>query len=181
MRLHTAAPLTAGGAAPGQRQAARERMAETSVVVRLEEGFAFRGTDEDGLSIVMDASKDVAGSMERGPSPMRVLAMALGGCTGIDVISILRKMRQDVTGYEVHVSGPRADDHPHVFTAMDVEHVVRGRALSPDSVRRAVELSATRYCPASAMLGKAAPVTHRYRVLDEEGREVATGAIAWPS
>jgi putative redox protein len=153
-------------------------MAETSVVVALEEGFVFRGTDEDGLSIVMDASKDVPGSQARGPSPMRVLAMALGGCTGIDVISILRKMRQDVTGYEVRVSGPRAGEHPHVFTAMTVEHVVRGRALNPESVRRAVELSATRYCPASAMLGKAAPVTHRYRVLDEAGAELAAGAIA---
>ncbi|HLZ73062.1 MAG TPA: OsmC family protein [Dehalococcoidia bacterium] len=155
-------------------------MAETSVVVRLEDGFVFRGTDEDGLSIVMDASKDVAGSQERGPSPMRVLAMALGGCTGIDVISILRKMRQEVTAYEVRVSGPRAGEHPHVFTALEVEHVVHGRALNPENVRRAVELSATRYCPASAMLGKAAPLRHRYRVLDEAGAELATGAIGEP-
>ena len=152
-------------------------MAETSVIVSLEDGFVFRGTDEDGLSIVMDAGKDVAGSRERGPSPMRVLAMALGGCTGIDVISILRKMRQDVTGYELRVFGPRAEEHPHVFTAMTVEHVVRGRSLNAEHVRRAVELSATRYCPASAMLGKAAPVTHRYRVLDETGAEQAAGTI----
>jgi putative redox protein len=152
-------------------------MTETSVVVRLEEGFAFRGTDEDGLSIVMDASSDVPGSLGRGPSPMRVLAMALGGCTGIDVISILRKMRQEVSDYEVRVSGPRADEHPHMFTALEVEHVVRGRALNPDGVRRAVELSATRYCPASAMLGRAAPLTHRYRVLDDTGIEIAAGTI----
>jgi putative redox protein len=153
-------------------------MSETRVVVRLDEGMVFRGSDEDGLEIVMDAAgSDLPGGRGRGPSPMRVLAMALGGCTGMDVISILRKMRQDVIGYEVEVGGPRAETHPKVFEALDVEHVVRGRGLDPASVRRAVALSALRYCPASAMLGRAAPVKHRYRVLDENGGVVATGEI----
>jgi putative redox protein len=149
---------------------------ETNVVVALASGMTFRGSDDRGLQIVMDASDD-AGGTRNGPSPMEVLAMALGGCTGMDVISILRKMRQDVTAYEVRVGGPRAQEHPHVFRAMDVEHVVRGRGLNPANVRRAVELSATRYCPASAMLGKAAPLRHRYLVLDEDGAEVGAGTV----
>jgi len=152
-------------------------MAETAVVVRLQEGMSFRGTDEQGLQIVMDAAAAGSGE-EQGPSPMRVLAMALGGCTGMDVIAMLRKMRQDVTSYEVRVHGPRASQHPQVFTAMTVEHVVWGRNLNPENVRRAVELSATRYCPASAMLAQAAPLEHQYRVLDEAGTEIAAGAIA---
>ncbi len=149
---------------------------ETRVAVTLQQGMRFRGTDEGGLSVEMDAAA-ANGGEGSGPSPMRVLAMALGGCTGMDVISILRKMRQDVTAYEVQVSGPRADAHPQIFTSMEVEHIVRGRSLDPASVRRAVELSATRYCPASAMLAQAAPLTHRYRVLSEDGAEIASGTI----
>ncbi len=149
---------------------------ETRVTVALEQGMRFRGTDDGGLSIVMDAAA-ASGGKGSGPSPMRVLAMALGGCTGMDVISVLRKMRQEVTAYEVQVSGPRADEHPQVFTSMEVVHVVRGRGLDPASVRRAVELSATRYCPASAMLSHAAPLTHHYRVLSEDGTEIGGGVI----
>lgn len=151
-------------------------MTQTSVVVTLDEQMTFRARDERGLQIVMDAADD-AGGRRNGPSPMELLAMALGGCTGMDVIAILRKMRQDVTGYEIRVTGPRADEHPRVFTSMSVEHVVRGRSLNPANVRRAVELSATRYCPASAMLGRAAPLAHRYRLLDEDGTELEAGAI----
>jgi len=146
---------------------------ETWVTVTLEEGMRFRGEDERGLSILME------GEGGAHPTPMRVLAMALGGCTGMDVISILRKMRQEVTGYAIRVGGPRASDHPHVFMALNVEHLVRGRSLDPEKVARAVTLSATRYCPVSAMLRHAAPVTHTWRVLDEEtGAEKASGTVA---
>ncbi len=99
----------------------------------------------------------------------------------MDVVSFLRKMRQEVISYEVHVSGPRSETYPKVFTALTVEHVVRGGNLDPERVRRAVELSATRYCSASAMLSKAAPVTHRFRVLTPEGNEVASGRIGEPA
>lgn len=148
-------------------------MAETHVSVTLEAGTRFRGRDERDLSILME---EEGGAQ---PTPMRVLAMALGGCTGLDVLAILRKMRQDVTGYTLHVGGPRAETHPRVFTALEVEHVLRGRDLEPEKVARAVTLSATRYCPVSAMLGAAVPVTHRWRVLDEaSGESRADGAVA---
>ena len=136
----------------------------------------FRGDDGAGLQIAMDAAVEAGGHGD-GPSPVKVLAMALGGCTGMDVISMLRKMRQVVTGYDVRVTGPRTEEHPRIYTTLTVEHVVRGRNLAPASVRRAVELSATRYCPVSAMLGKAVSVTHRYRVLDDSGVEMHAGVI----
>jgi putative redox protein len=100
--------------------------------------------------------------------------MALASCTGMDVISILRKMRLDVARYEVHVRGDeRAPDFPKVYTKITVEHVVHGRGLPAASVAHAVELSATRYCPVSAMLGGSAQVTHTYRI--EESEAVTAG------
>jgi putative redox protein len=155
-------------------------MAETRVTVQLLEGMRFRGANEGGLTMIMDSPPEDGGAAA-GPTPMEVVAMALGGCTGMDVISILRKMRQDVSSYEVHVSGPRAEAHPRVFTSLDVEHVVSGPGLNPVQVRRAVELSATRYCSASAMLSKAVPMVHRFRVLAADGAEVATGVIGEPA
>lgn len=138
-------------------------------------GMAFRATSETGHEIVVDADPAVGGA-GRGPLPIELVLLGLGGCTGMDVVSILRKMRQDVTAYQVRLHADRAEEHPRVFTAITVEHVVRGRNLNPDMVRRAVELSATRYCPASAMLKKAAPIEERFRVIDDAtGAEVAAG------
>ncbi len=145
--------------------------------VDLLEAMAFKATSSTGHEITLDASSEVGGT-ERGPRPIELLLLGLGGCTGMDVISILRKMRQDVTGYQVRLHGDRADDHPKVFTAITVEHVVRGRNLSLDAVKRAVELSATRYCPAAAMLGKSAKVEESYRMIDEESGAEVTGSLA---
>lgn len=132
--------------------------------------MTFSATSSSGHTITLDAAPEVGGK-EQGPRPMELLLLGLGGCTGMDVISILRKMRQDVTGYEVVLKAERASDHPKVFTRILVEHVVRGRNLNADAVRRAVELSATRYCSASAMLGKVAQIEEAVRVVDD-----ATGA-----
>jgi putative redox protein len=107
-----------------------------------------------------------------------MLLGGLGGCTGMDVITILRKMRQDVTGYEVRLRAERASEHPKVFTAIFVEHVVHGRELSAESVRRAVELSATRYCSASAMLGKVAHIEESYRIVDDATGQEHRGSLA---
>lgn len=144
-------------------------------VVELIEGMQFRARAGSGHSVVLDAAPGVGGA-NAGPRPIELLLLGLGGCTGMDVISILRKMRQEVTGYAVQLHADRAEAYPKVFTAVHVEHVVRGRHLNPDLVRRAVELSATRYCPAAAMLGKAAPITETFRVVDDDtGEEVAVG------
>jgi putative redox protein len=138
-----------------------------SARVALEDGMAFRAVTGSGQQLLMDSSPDHGGA-GRGPTPMELVLVALGGCTGMDVIAMLRKMRQDVTGYEVRVTGDeRAETHPRVYTAITVEHIVRGRNLNDASVARAVELSSTRYCPVSAMLGETAIVTHRHRTVQE--------------
>lgn len=144
--------------------------------VELLNAMTFRATTASGHELVMDASPAVGGT-ESGARPMELLMSGLGGCTGMDVISILRKMRQQVSSYEVRVSGQQATEHPRVFTRMQVEHVVRGRGLSVDSVKRAVELSATRYCPAAAMLGRAAEIEYSYRVVDEATGQEQAGLL----
>lgn len=155
-------------------------MAEVRVSVELLDGMAFTGQDQRGRVLTMDAAL-ASGEHSRGPTPVTVLAMALGGCTGMDVISILRKMRQKVPAYTVQVSGPRAETQPQVFTALTVIHEVRGDHVDPAEVRRAVELSATRYCSVGAMLGRALPLTHGYRVLSADGTEQASGMLDLPA
>ncbi len=134
--------------------------------VTLIEGLAFRAAARSGHTVTLDAAVE-AGGENRGLRPMEMLLLGVGGCTGMDVVSILRKMRQDVTGYEVRLHAERAAEHPRVFTTIEIEHVVRGHGVRLESVRRAVELSATRYCSASAMLGKVAAIRQRIRVVDE--------------
>ncbi len=134
--------------------------------VSLLDGMEFVGTSSSGHKVTMDTSP-AGGEQDKGPRPIELLLIALGGCTGMDVIGVLRKMRQNVTGYEIIVRGERATEHPMVYTEITVEHVVKGKDVSPDAVKRAVELSETKYCSVGAMLGKAAKVTHTYTVVDE--------------
>jgi putative redox protein len=148
-----------------------------TVTVDLLGNMAFRAITETGHEVIMDAAPEVGGT-DTGPRPMELLLVGLGGCTGMDVISMLRKMRQDVTDYEIQISGERATEHPKVFTSIHVEHVVRGRDLNPESVRRAVELSATRYCSAAAMLGRVARIEETYRVTDDVTGQEQTGVLA---
>jgi putative redox protein len=107
---------------------------------------------------------------------MELLLMGLAGCTGMDVISILRKKRQEVTAYEVRVRGERAETDPKVFTHITVEHVVTGHAISPEAVARAIELSETKYCGAGAMLSKTAALTHIFRILERDAQPVGPPA-----
>ena len=102
------------------------------------------------------------------PGPKETLLAALAGCTSMDVASILRKKRQVADSYQVHVSGEVADEHPRVFTTITVEHRVLGD-VPAEALRRSVELSATRYCPVSAMLSASVTIEHRYRLTALEG------------
>lgn len=130
----------------------------------LADGMHFIGNIE-GFRIDLDAEKSVGG-VGAGPQPPRLLLLALAGCTAMDVISILRKKRQQVSGLSVEVQGSRADQHPRVYTRIEVLYRVRGQNIDPQAVARAMELSATRYCPVIAMLGKVAEVTTSYQVED---------------
>ena len=115
------------------------------------------------------------------PGPKETLLAALAGCTSMDVASILRKKRQVPDSYEITVTGESASEHPKVFTAIGVEHRVTG-AVSPEALRRSIELSAARYCPVNAMLSAVATIEHSYRLTDEDGTQVdALVAVTGPT
>jgi putative redox protein len=122
----------------------------------------FVGQASSGHAVVVDASTQKLGS-----SPMELVLIGLAGCTGQDVVGILHKKRQIVTGLEVIARAERADEPPRVYTSIDVEYVVRGRDLKPKAVEDAVRLSEEKYCSVSIMLAKTAHITTRYRI--EEG------------
>ncbi len=136
-----------------------------TAVAKLETGMRFDAQATSGYHVTLD-SNELNGGEGAGFSPMEMLLVGLAGCTGMDVLSILRKKRQDVTGYEVHVDGIRADEHPKVFVEISIEHVVTGHNIQPVAVARAIELSETRYCGAEAMLGKVARITNTYRIIE---------------
>jgi putative redox protein len=131
----------------------------------LQDGMRFLATADSGHAVVMDSDVLVGGT-DSGVRPMELIAMGLGGCTAMDVISILRKKRQDVTDFAVNIQGARAAEHPKVFTSFIIEYVVSGRNIDPAAVERAIELSAERYCPAQAMLGQVAPMELKYRIVE---------------
>jgi putative redox protein len=134
------------------------------------EGMRFRAESGSGHIVNMDARVEHDGA-GLGFRPMELLLVGLAGCAAMDVISILRKKRQEVRGYTVAVSGVRAETNPVVFTEITVEHRVFGHEIDPAAVRRAIELSASRYCGAGTMLGKTARLTHTFRILDDDGLE----------
>src|ERR1051326_3438721 len=138
---------------------------EMSARVTLESGMRFAAQSGSGHYVTLDADRG-GGGENLGFRPMELLLVGLAGCTGMDVISILRKKRQDVTGYEVQVRGVRAGEYPMVFVEITVEHIVTGHHIQPEAGARAIALSKERYCGAGAMLGKVAHLTHTYRIME---------------
>ncbi len=134
--------------------------------VKWVENVCFMAESESGHAMIMDGSPDIGGR-NMGPRPMEMLLMGTGGCTSVDVVMILKKSRQDITGCEVEVSAERAGDHPKVFTKIHMHFTVRGRGVKPDLVDRAIKLSAEKYCSASIILGKTAVMTHDFEIIDE--------------
>src|SRR5215211_499184 len=100
-------------------------------------------------------------------TPMELLLIALGGCTAVDVVSILKKKRERVTDYRVEVRGTRRDEHPRAFTRMEVRHVVRGKGLSEKSVASAIELSETKYCSVAATLRPGVEIVTTYEIIED--------------
>ena len=143
-------------------------MATKTALVRLAgEDLRFEATVGSGHTIVMDNAEG-----DTGARPAELIGAALAGCTAMDVISILRKKRQPVDAYEVRVSGEQMDEHPHAFTRFDVVHVVDGTDLDPEAVRRAIELSATRYCSVGSTLSSGVvEVHHSYLIRQPDGDE----------
>ena len=127
------------------------------------EDLTLVGESGSGHAVVMDGPAELGGH-NLGVRPMEMVLLGLGGCTAVDILHILKKARQAVTDCVVELDVERAATDPKVFTAIRVHFIVTGRKLSEPQVKRAVELSAEKYCSASIMLGKTAKITHTYEV-----------------
>ncbi len=133
--------------------------------VRLETGMRMDAQAGSGHHVPLDAEEH-AGGHNAGFRPMELLLVSLAGCTGMDVISILRKKRQQITAYEVHVEGIRAEEDPKVFVEITVDYLITGHQIRPEAVERAIQLSKDRYCGAGAMLGKVARITYTFHIVE---------------
>ena len=127
-------------------------------------GMSFVAETGSGHAFVMDGAPE-AGGRNLGPRPMETVLAGSGGCTAFDVVLILKKSRQKVTGCEVKMTAERADTDPKVFTRIHMHFIVRGHELKPAVVERAIALSHDKYCSASAMLGKTATITHDFEIV----------------
>ena len=141
----------------------KESLAPSVVRVKWIDGMRFVATDSTGHSIVMDASKQVGGEGS-GFSPLQLLLAALGGCTGIDIVDIMRKQRQQMDDLEIEVSGERVKEPPRVYDKIHVEYKVKGRGIKEKAVQRAIRLSEEKYCSVGAMLKAKAEVTSSYTI-----------------
>jgi putative redox protein len=130
--------------------------------------LSFTGAADSGFSLPLGSSTDVGGD-EDGFRPMELFAVGLAGCTAMDVISILSKKRQQVTAFEVKTHIERAAEHPKVFTSAVIEYHLAGKDLDEAAVVRSIELSATRYCPAQAMLGQVMSIRQLYYIYEDLG------------
>ena len=138
--------------------------------------LSFTGTADSGFDVPLGTYPEVGGD-DDGFRPMELIAIGLAGCTGMDVISILKKKRQDVRDFQVKVDTERADQHPKVFTEGVIEYHLAGMDISESAVTRALELSADSYCPAQAMLSKVFPIRLRYIIYEGEKLDTAVKTI----
>lgn len=141
--------------------------ATSQASVRWTKNLQFVGLDADKRSLALDGLPE-AGGEGTGFRPMQLLLIALAGCTAMDVASILRKQRQDLTALYVSVTGHRVEEHPRIFDQIRVEYVFRGRNLDKTGIEHAISLSETKYCSVEAMLDATRTrITSTYRILEE--------------
>ena len=129
------------------------------------DGMLMVGKSHSGHSITMDGPTEIGGE-NLGVRPMEMLLLGVAGCTMIDVVTTLKKMRQDLSHCETKISAERANEHPKVFTDIHIQFIVKGKDLDSKKVDKAITLSAEKYCSASIMLGKTAKITHDFEVLE---------------
>lgn len=125
----------------------------------------FVGWDEAGHGVAMDAG-DAHGGDGSGPSPMSLVLYALGGCTGIDIVSILEKQRQELRDFELVITGEQREEQPRIWSRVNIEYVLTGVDLKPSAVERAISLSEEKYCSVMGMFGPDVKVTTSYRIVD---------------
>ena len=131
--------------------------------IQLAEGMTFVAESGSGHAVVVDASPDVGGR-DLGPRPMELVLMGTGACSAIDVVHILRKARQPISGCVVELDSERAAEDPKVFTRIHLHYVVTGKGLAATLVERAIKLSKEKYCSATIMLAKSAEITYGFEV-----------------
>lgn len=124
----------------------------------------FVGISPSGHSQIIDAK----GDRNSAPTPMEMLLVSVAACTAVDVISILKKKRQDVVDYNVEISGKRAEEHPRKFTSFHIHHIVQGRSVSEKALADAIELSDTKYCSVAATVRPTAQITTSYEIIESE-------------
>lgn len=135
---------------------------DPKAIVQLQGDNLFIVTTPSGHAITLDTDH----LHNATPTPMELLLVALGSCTAVDVVSILRKKRQEVTDYRVEVRGERREEHPRSFKRMEVHHIVTGRNISEHSVAQAIELSEQKYCSVAATLRPTAAIVSSYEIIE---------------
>jgi len=130
------------------------------------DGMQFVGEAGSGHAIVMDGPPETGGK-NTGLRPMELLLLGIGSCSGMDVISILKKKKQSVSGLEINVQGQKAKQYPQKFVGIDIEFVIRGKNISEEAVKRAIELSMDKYCSVKATLEGSAKIEYLYRIIEE--------------
>jgi putative redox protein len=138
-------------------------MATKHAMLKQIEGPTFAVKGDSGHWVTMDVA-ETEGGMNAGSRPKELVLFALAGCTGVDVVNILKKKRVPLQGFEMFVTGEEAAEHPRAFTEIHVEYVFRGEGINPADVECAIELSTTKYCSVSAMLQTSVKLTHSYRI-----------------
>ncbi|NMG67186.1 OsmC family protein [Azoarcus indigens] len=129
------------------------------------DGMSFMAETGSGHLVTMDGAPE-GGGRDLAPRPMELMLAGAGGCTAYDVVLILKRGRQDVTGCQVKLEAERAETDPKVFTRIRFLYTVIGRNLKPEAVERAIHLSAEKYCSASIMLGKTAEIIHEWKIIE---------------
>ncbi|MFQ5824648.1 MAG: OsmC family protein [bacterium] len=127
------------------------------------QGTTFAAKADSNHWVIMDASQKDDGA-EAGSSPMEMVLMALGGCSGIDVLLMLKKMRAKITNFQINLDSERSEEHPRVFTKVHLEYVFRGENIKPTDVERAIRLSIDKYCSVAGMVGKTAEIETSYKI-----------------
>jgi putative redox protein len=143
--------------------------------LHLVDGLHFVGTTPSGHAIHLDSKAEGAPSAA---TPMELQLIALGGCTAMDTLSVLRKMRQEVSAYDVRLTSERAAEHPRVYTSIVMTHEIGGRDLSEAQIRRAIQLTMIRYCPVFAMLYPKVEIRERYEIKDSVSGGVLAGDVS---
>lgn len=140
-------------------------MATKKAIVKNIQGVTFLGKADSNHWVTMDGPEDFGGS-NAGTRPKELILLALGGCTGSDVAAILRKKRINLKNFYMNIEAEVSDEHPQVYTKINLEYVLEGKAIEPKDVERAIELSLTKYCSVTHMLRKSVEINHTYKIVE---------------